>query len=287
MQGLDCELVRLETSDDLELQGLLFKANRGRKAVIHIHGWTGNFYEDVFIDYIAKALTNDGMAFLTFNTRGSGHVQEFLKGVGKKRVMIGGSLERFEDCIKDIGAALNFMSKRGFKEFILQGHSTGCQKIVHYYNKTRDSRIRGLIFLEPTDDPPICSRFLGNRYNEALVYAKKMVMNGAPDRSMPDWLPFGIRLSAQKFLSMSDPTSTEGRIFSYSGNLDEIRKIDVPVLAVHGAKTEYQDKPGEKLMILKKTVPDCETNLLDTNHWFSGQEKRLGETIVNWIKTKT
>src|SRR5258708_12762274 len=74
------ELVRMKTSDNLELHGLLYEPQKKKDTVvIHIHGWTGNFYENEFLDYLAKACLKNNIAFLTFNTRGAGFVQEFLK----------------------------------------------------------------------------------------------------------------------------------------------------------------------------------------------------------------
>lgn len=62
------ELIRITIDDGLELQGMLFEPKKkSDQAVIRIHGWTGNFYENIFIDAIAKEITSKGFAFLTFN----------------------------------------------------------------------------------------------------------------------------------------------------------------------------------------------------------------------------
>ncbi|MCX6802295.1 MAG: alpha/beta fold hydrolase [Candidatus Diapherotrites archaeon] len=288
MQEALIELARIKTSDSLELHGLLFRpCKKSNTALIHVHGWTGNFYENAFIEFIASEAVNHGLAFLSFNTRGAGHVQEFLKEKNGKRefVKIGGSLEKFTDCTKDIGGAIKFLRSKGFNRIILEGHSTGCQKIAFYLHKTKDKSVKGLVFLEPTDDPSITERFLGKRYREALGIAKKMVKSRKGKEPMPAWVPFGVMLSAEKFMSMSDPEYIEGRLFRFSGKLAEIRAINCPALAVFGANTEYQEKPGEKLEILKRTMTDCDTKLIqNTNHWFKGKEKELAKTIVKWIR---
>lgn len=282
------ELVRIKTEDSLELQGILFEPEKSDKALIHIHGWTGNFYENVFIDYVAKEAVSNGFAFLSFNTRGAGHIQEFLRKQGSKTeyVKIGGSLEKFEESVLDLKAATEFLNRRGYKIFVLEGHSTGCQKAVFYKYKTKDEKVKGLVLLEPTDDPSVAKRFLGERYGEAMEIARKMAREGSENDPVPDWVPFGIKLSARKFLSMSDPDSTEGRLFNYSGKMEEIRGIDCPVLAIFGSGTEYQEGPGEKLEILKKTIKNCETSLIRSNHWFSGHETELAETISVWLIKK-
>ena len=288
MSNLKGELVRIKTQDNLELHGILFEPNqKSTTALIHVHGWTGNFYEDIFIECIAKALISK-VALLTFNTRGAGHVQEFIKRKSSKidYVKIGGSLEIFEDCILDIGSAIHFLSRRGYKSVILQGHSTGCQKVTFYKYKIQDKRVKGLILLEPTDDPSIVKKMLGKRYSKALEIAQEMIKDGRENKPMPISIQFGTMLSAQKFLSISDPNTIEGRLFNYSGKLKEIREIKCPVLAVFGSNTEYQKNPVKSLEILKRKMKRCDTTLIrDTNHWFVNHETELGKFICMWIKS--
>ncbi|MEK0337625.1 MAG: hypothetical protein QQN41_09355, partial [Nitrosopumilus sp.] len=125
------ELKRFKTKDNLELQGLLYEPKqKSLKAIIHIHGWVGNFYENLFIESIAKSALQKNIAFFTFNNRGAGIVTEFLKN--KKREKIGGSLEIFEESIFDIEGAIDFLQKKGYTKITLQGHSLGCQKVVYY-----------------------------------------------------------------------------------------------------------------------------------------------------------
>ena len=290
MESLKNELVRIKTKDGLELQGLLFEPRKaGKKALVHLHGWTGNFYENEFIEHMAKELASKGMALLTFNTRGAGHVQEFLrKKKGKTEyVKIGGSLEKFEECVFDIEAAIKLLGKKGYKEFILQGHSTGCQKAAFYKWKTKDAWVKGIVLLEPSDDPEITERMLGARYSEALEIARRMIAEGKADSPMPEWVPFGVMLSAQKFISMADPAKVEGRLFHYSGEMKEMQELDCPVLAVFGSRSDYTENPAEKLEILKKKMKRCDTKLIkNSNHWFFGHEQELGKTVAEWAEKK-
>lgn len=281
--GIKCELAKVTTSDGLALHGLLFEPESPQTAIIHVHGWTGNFYENEFIDLIAKEAVSKGIAFLSIETRGSGHVQEFIRNSEHRRyVKIGGSLEVFEDCVKDINAFIKLLAGKGYNHFLLEGHSTGCQKIVFYTLKSKEPKIAGLILLEPTDDPEVSERLLGKRFHEAVRYARGKVDKGQPFASMPGWVPFGVQLSAQRFLSMSDPNSSEGSLFNYSGRLDNLKKISVPVLAIYGSGTQYQLDPKGKLKLLCETITNCESLLLDCDHWFTGQEKRLAKSISSW-----
>ena len=281
---------RITTGDGLELHGLLFEPNKKTTNVlIHIHGWVGNFYENKFIDCIAKEAASRGFAFLTFNNRGAGIVNDFIKRKKSKidYVRIGGSLEEFKDCIFDIKAAVNFLSKKGYKRIILQGHSLGCQKTIFYKYKTEDKRVKGLILLAPVDDIGFTKEQLKNKYKKALKIAKQMVEKGKGDKFVPKWMEFYPLLSAKMFLNIADPKSASGRIFDYSGNFKEIQSINCPKLAVFDSKDDYQSDSGEKLEILKENIKDCDIKLVqNAGHGFVGFEEKLSKLIGNWLKAQ-
>ncbi|TAN57334.1 hypothetical protein EPN15_04780 [Patescibacteria group bacterium] len=71
-------LVRTYTSDKLQLDGLIFEPDKkSRIVVLHIHGMAGNFYENYFLDQMAKQFTAAGYAFLPGNTRGHDFIADF------------------------------------------------------------------------------------------------------------------------------------------------------------------------------------------------------------------
>ena len=101
------DLVRINSVDGIEMPGILYKPdNDTKRVVIHVHGLNGNFYENRFIDILAKTYTNINIALLTFNNRGKDYISEFIKG--NEIEIIGGCLERFEDCVLDIDGAVNW-----------------------------------------------------------------------------------------------------------------------------------------------------------------------------------
>ena len=79
---------------------------------------------------------------------------------------IGGGFEKFEDCVLDIAAWLDFLSARGIKRVILQGHSLS-QKILYYQHTKHDPRVIGQIHLSPQNDAGVMKSILGDeRYKE-------------------------------------------------------------------------------------------------------------------------
>ena len=290
IQHMKISFQRITTKDGLELHGLLFEPDKKTANVlIHIHGWVGNFYENKFIDYIAKEAVSRGFAFLTFNNRGSGIINDLIKRKKSKidYVRIGGSLEKFEDCIFDIKATVNFLSKKGYKKIILQGHSLGCQKATFYKYKKKDERVKSLILLAPVDDIDFTKKQLKNKYKKALKIANQMVKKGKGNDPVPKWMEFYPLLSAKMFLNVADPKSASGRIFDYSGNFKEIKSIHCSKLAVFGSNDEYQSNPNGKLKILKENVKDCDIRLVqNAGHGFVGFEKKLSKLIGNWLKAQ-
>ncbi len=287
MKKLKGELSRITTEDGLRLHGIFYEPlEKSEKVLIYIHGWTGNFYENILIEYIASACVNNGYAFLSFNTRGAGFIQEFIKKKGRsvEYVKIGGSLEKFEDCLIDIKAAIVFLQEKGYSKFILEGHSTGCQKALYYKYKTKDNSIKGLIFLEPADDPSIVKRILAERYEEAISRATKLIQDGKPDKAMPDWVEFGVKLAAQKFLSIANPDSIEGKLLYLPGELYELKSLTCPVLVISADHSEYQNANSMQKR-LRKIIKNSTTNIIaDSNHWFFEHEEIVGAIISKWIK---
>src|SRR4051794_29844677 len=124
--------LRAQTSDNLLLQGLLYEPEGpARAAVLHVHGMAGNFYENRFLDVFADVYTRAGLALLTVNPRGHDTIADFpLAGGGSRRV--GSAYERFADCALDLEAWATVLRERGFGRIIVQGHSLGASKVVHY-----------------------------------------------------------------------------------------------------------------------------------------------------------
>ncbi len=280
------ELVRISTKDNLELPGILFEPKAKTKtAIVHVHGLVGNFYENKLIESVAKSSVNNGIAFLSFNNRGAGIVTEFIrrKSHGLEYVKIGGSVERFGDCVIDIRASIDFLSKKGYSKIFLQGHSSGCQKITYYEYKTRDKRAKGLILLAPVDDVGYVKRLLGSKYWSALKIVRELIKRGNGKDVVPEWIQFYPMLNARVALQLVDNESPSGRLFDYSGELKEISNVNCPVLAVFGSKDEYQEKPEQKLRLLRAKTK-CDVKLVKgANHGFSGYESRL-EFIARWMK---
>jgi pimeloyl-ACP methyl ester carboxylesterase len=239
------EFIRTITSDGLELQGLLACPQGGstETGVIHVHGLAGNFYENRFIDDVAKAVVAKGVDFLTVNTRGHDYISDFIcegGSGGEEYKQIGGIYEIFEDSILDIKAWIELLVSRGANRIILQGHSHGALKVTYYVHKMQDPRIAGLILLSPSDDFGCQRDRIGERFGEALKMSAEMIANGRGADLMPTEY-FHYPVSATTYVDIFNERSAL-KMFNLSGTDTEefqaLNSVRVPTLAIVGSVDE-------------------------------------------------
>ena len=248
---------RISTSDNLELHGLVYSPNKKtKKAVLQVHGMAGNFYENRFLDYLAKGFTDNGYAFAVFNTHGHDYTADFRKtGIKEEKfVRVGDSYEKFEDCILDIEAAMNFLDKKGYTDIILAGHSLGCLKIAYYQGLKNNKKVRALIFESPPDMSADARR--EHNFNKLFSIAKEMVNKNKDNELLPETI-MDCPLSAATFLSLFD--SANIKIFNIASKEKSILSdINLPIFYILGGKDVVLIKsPEEDIAIIKSLATSC------------------------------
>ena len=152
-------LIRIRTADGLLLSGLAAEPERPQGVIVHVHGKGGNFYENDFVATMCNVYPRFGLAFMSFNNRGSHVLTEAY--VNGRLTYTGSAVEVFEDCVTDIDAALEEVRKRWNAPVLLQGHSLGCDKVLYYARQKRASDVAGIVLLSPADSYSIHRRWLG------------------------------------------------------------------------------------------------------------------------------
>jgi pimeloyl-ACP methyl ester carboxylesterase len=281
---IDGKLVRFETKDGMLLHGFLI--SKSEKIVIHIAGMGDSFYDSFRLPSLVGEVTSAGYSLLLVNNRGHDTITGIptTKGKWKK---VGTALEKFEDCLKDIGAAVDFVSRYGFKKIILSGHSTGCQKIAYYQSKIQDKRVNGLILLAPTDDYNyVTKKEFGMKFSKVFKIAKRMVHNGKGGELLP--AETKVLMSARRFLSDADTKNVESRIFNYDSKMQIFSKIRCPIFVIFGSKEKYRVKPvNEHFKILERRTKSLKFKyalIKGADHGFTGKEKELAKEIGRWLK---
>ena len=278
------EFVNFLAEDGIELVGML--CGKGKNVFVNVHGLTGSF--DGYKESKIKGLClKKGIAYFGFNNRGTGLVSSFNKFEKgeNKNATIGASFEVFEDCVKDIGAALRFLQTRGFQNFILSGHSTGCQKISYYQSQKKNKKVKAVFLLAPLDDGQYQRKILGKKFPETLKTAKKFVDNGKGNDFVPEDFE-ACFFTYNRYYNMFKPNSVEG-LLDPDRNFKELEKIESPIFSVVGEKDKYLTVDAKT--ILEKIKNACKNKKSKTflikgaDHGFEGKEGEMCKIISSCL----
>jgi len=283
------ELISFEALDNLQLEGFLCESPGAKTCIIHIHGMTDNFVGLSLVDSIMGAAISNGISFFTINTRGMGSITAFhrLRHHIIART-IGTSFENFKECVFDIHAAIRVLRARGYRKFILSGHSTGCQKVAYYQARKNARNVKGIILLGPADDTNYQVKRLGRRaFNAHLEVARKLVRSGKGK----EILPFEVEptyFCAKRYYEIYRPGSIEGNLFNYEGSMKMVSKIKVPVLSLFGEKEEFAAMSVKKMLRIlgqKFTHPySKEIMVKSADHCFCLYEHKAQDVVEGWLK---
>ena len=283
------ELIRINSIDGVEQPGILYTPNENtEKIVIHVHGLNGNFYENKFLDILAKSYTDKKYAFLTFNNRGTGFITELLKE--NDFVVIGGSLERFKDCLLDIEGVINWVKLKNYKEIVLEGHIYGCNKVLYYYNHKRDNSIKQIVLLSPCDIPSECKKFLSEKeYKKAKLESLKLVKKNKENVLIDFSAMINGKIAAGTYYNdfLPDGENDFIRYREWVNSRSEIlNSIDIPTLVVFWSADEcILTEPIEIVTgYLNNNLNDCNIQIINgANHLYTDKYEELGNIIKNSI----
>ena len=279
------ELVRINSVDGIEQPGILYKPDEDvDKIVVHVHGLNGNFYENRFLDILAKSYTNKNYAFLTFNNRGCGFITELLQGNGF--TVIGGSLERFKDCISDIEGVINWAKIKGYNKIILEGHSYGCNKVLYYYNHKKDDVVKQIVLLAPCDIPSITKKFLSREdYDKARCEATRLVQENRENELIDFSIMANGKIAAGTYHNDFLPNG-ENDFIRYADGIkaksEVLNNIDVPTLVIFGDEDEcVLTQPVEVVKnYLENNLSDCKICIIKgADHLYVGKYEELSDII--------
>jgi len=284
---------RIYTQDGVELHGLLHEPDQTTTSVlVHVHGMAGNFYENKFVDAIAEKLTSQGVALCVFNNRGCELMKDtyqVVKDDSQEIIRVGGAYEKFEDCIPDIKAAVDFVEEKGFADIHLSGHSLGCPKTSFYVTETNDQRIKSLALLSPSDMLGLV-RDDKAQFDKDITEANILIEKGEGETLLTDWIWGEVPLSANTFVSLFGDESKAG-IFNFyepEDRLEVLSKITIPTYAVMGRKDDALvvsiEETFSRIEAALINSSKVETEVLgDANHGYRGHEDEIANSLAKWI----
>lgn len=241
---------------------------RSRTLLLVVHGMGGNFYRSRFKKELFRRAPAAGLDVLSFNNRG------YEQSV---------ATERFADCLADIDAAVSFGRARGYRRFVLMGHSTGCQKILHWQHRRRARQVAGLVFAAIGDDYAIVRRDLGASYLQWLERARAWISKGWTGRRLPAKC---LGFAPLRFLSVADPRQLEARLFNFDGQLREFRAIRAPILALFPEREQFACIPvgamAARLRACTRSRRFAAAIVPGADHSFHGAEAAAVTAILDW-----
>lgn len=277
------KLLRINSSDGIELVGLLFLPEyKTNKIVIHVHGMSGNFYENRFIDNLATTYINKGYTFIIFNNRGKDYISELHKG--NENVIIGSCYEQFKDCVLDIQAIVDWAENNGYDEITLEGHSYGCNKVVYYNHKVKKQRIKNIILLAPCDIPKEIEEYTGDMYNLCVKKSKELIDNNNGNELIDFPIFSNGKISANTFyndlLYGSECDFFRYREKNKKNNI--LNEIKIPVIVVFGDIDNcVLTQPIETVKkYLKNNINNCKIEIIENaDHEYTDKCEELSRIL--------
>lgn len=286
MEYFTGKFVETETSDSVELLGLLAESEAADTIVIHFHGMQGNFFQNTFVQEMLIEYPKRGFSFLTVEQRGAEAVRmfpredEYLKG--------GNAFETFEESTNDIQAWIDFARDLGYENIYLQGHSLGCAKIAYYLSDS-DSLFEGAIFISPADMHGIFAEYV-ERSSELREEAEKMREEGRGSDIIVEQHDGWKYLSADTLINLYAEDSNAA-VFNFQKpelGFQTLKSIENPVMAFVGTEDDgIVTDPYRSMEMLKEKAEnssEVKTIVLEgAEHDFRGFEKEIIEEVKKQI----
>jgi len=286
------QIVETKTSEGIKYKGLLSASKENSdRIIIHIHGMGGNIIYNDFYALMHKKYSENGTSFLVGEHRGS----EIIKGFerGDESVLLGNAFERFEDCVEDIQAWVNFALGKGYKKIWLQAHSLGPSKVAYYLSQKNHENIEGVIWLSPSDIIGLV-RYpeMINEHKKLMKEAKELIKRGKGNELLSDKLWGEYLLSAKTYVNFFENTANTA-IFNYgdkSLGWKVVNDINLPALAITGTQDDGIKPvidPKEAMVLLQselKNSPKVKTVVYEgAEHSFNGFEEKIVNDVLDFI----
>jgi len=291
-EAMKVDFNRFPATDGVELQGWYSDA-AGDTAVIHVHGKSGNGYENHFLDTLRERYAELGVSFFAFDNRGRGVESYFPQegalspwGEGTKR---GGSCyELFEESAFDVQGAVDFVKSQGKDHLILQGHSLGGPKVVNYLLGQPDSSVKSAILLAPTDMSGWAAKDPEHEANLRRAHQLQTAGQGETILGTRVGLDKD-EISAQAYIGMYE-AGTPVDIYGDREGGPLLRRLALRSLIVYGSQdigittidrtiNHWLERTGE---FLNKNT---EVKVIDgASHSFRGYENQLADIISAFVR---
>ncbi len=140
--SIHTQLCSFKAADNERLHGLLFTPPKTQSdlALVFVHGVAMNFYLPPLAVF-GQRLAERAYHCFVINTRG----HDWISRPGNLTKFGGSAHENLENCLFDLDGALDYLKRRGYRRFILVGHSLGAIKSIIYQGTRQRSDVIGVV----------------------------------------------------------------------------------------------------------------------------------------------
>ena len=280
-------LVTFNSATGFQLDGILFGDDSFSTCIIHVHGSLGNFYQNRFLRVMGSKYAEAGIRLLSFNLSSHDGLAEGYRHEDDFEYS-GGSIVDFDRCLEDIEGAIAFAGEY-CDRIILQGHSMGCDRVLHYLL----SRSAGhdCILLGPCDSYRLQEKWIGPEKVEDQIERLK---RAAPGTGELDWLPskeYGIRSGDEDYII---PITRRALLSIMEGPVFRLMRLDKPmdfhleqrVFVYLGGKDPFQTADSEGMFRhLEGRVSQLRRCFVSNGgHSLEGCEEVVATEVIEWAK---
>ena len=190
----------------------------------------------------------------------------------------GSAYENLADCVADLDAAIAFLKQRGYKRFILIGHSLGAIKSIIYQGTQRRSDIASIVscsapkqfYSERVERQP--------KFRELIATAEQMVADGKSEELM--MVPVGVNPGLFTARTHLDKYGKD------DGNdcRPHAKNVGCPVLAIAGGAEPPFFHDYAKEIVAAAGGQSKYQHVDGANHFYNRHITEMVEVIGQWLE---
>ncbi len=263
------EQVALNTRDGVLLNGVLYQpeAKPRATAILLVHGFGGNFYNEYF-PLLAQRAVEQGYASLALNMRDHD---------------AGPKVSDFTDNEVDIATGAAYLRKLGYSKLVLLGQSMGTNRVLYYEAIAGDPSIVAIVLVSGPGNLFQWNVWqFGQKKAQATVDEALTMQAAGQEKQLMvvDLGPLGKALYTPRYLlSLRGPNAR-------SDPYQNIQKVTNPILIVQG-KADKLIEPGIGERLRRAAPRSAKVDLIyveGADHAFKKQEALLAERVLAWLK---
>jgi pimeloyl-ACP methyl ester carboxylesterase len=264
-----------KTADNERLHGALLTPPDSATdlGLIFVHGVAMNFYLPPLFSF-GQALAQRGYHCFVINTRG----HDWIARAGNLQKFGGSAYENLVDCVADLDAAITFLNQRGYKRFILIGHSLGAIKSIIYQGTQRRSDIASIVscsapkqfYSERVERQP--------KFRELIATAEQMVEDGKSEELM--MVPVGVNPGLFTARTHLDKYGKD------DGNdcRPHAKNVGCPILAIAGGAEPPFFHDYAKEIVAAAGGQSKYQHVDGANHFYNRHITEMVEVIGQWLE---